>query len=134
VVPRLAVRLAVALLCATGVAVSVTSRDSRTATEKAYGYWFDTHDSRGTLERIHRARRLNPSYQLDILAAGVVPPSKGKPLLQSALRREPENAELWKAMSVVQAGLGDLAASKRAYYRAVALAPHFLNPGRVPRR
>jgi cytochrome c-type biogenesis protein CcmH/NrfG len=134
VFPRLAVRLAVALACVAGVAVSVTSRDSRVAAEKAYAYSIRTHDARGTLERIDEARRLNPDYRLDIAEARTLPPRQGEVVLERSLRREPENAELWVELSVVQARLGDFAATARSYRRAQALAPRFLEPKKTPRR
>jgi Flp pilus assembly protein TadD len=133
VVLRLSVRIAVVLLCATGVAVSVTSRDSRIEAEKAFAYWFRTHDERGTVERIDRSRKLNPSYELDIAKARALPPAQGKAILQRKLRREPENAELWVALSVAQARLGDFAGTARSYTRARDLAPSFLAPSRRPR-
>jgi Flp pilus assembly protein TadD len=134
VVLRLSVRIAVVLLCATGVAVSVTSRDSRIAAEEAFAYWFRTHDAPGTVERIDGARRLNPSYELDIAKARALPPAQGKVVLERSLRREPENAELWVALSVAQARLGDFAGTARSYRRAQALAPRFLAPRKTPRR
>jgi predicted Zn-dependent protease len=134
VVPHLAVRLAVALACAAGVAVSVTSRDSRIASEAAYAYSIRTHDARGTLERIDKARRLNPDYRLDIAEARSLPPAQGKKVLERSLRHEPENAELWVALSVAQARLGDFAGTARSYRRGQALAPRFLAPKKAPRR
>ena len=113
--------------------MSVTSRDSRIAAEDAYGYWFDTHDPRGFVERIHGARRLNPSYQLDIAEARSIPPKQGEVLLKRVLRREPENAELWVALSVAQARQTNWAGAARSYIRARALAPQFLKPSRAPR-
>jgi cytochrome c-type biogenesis protein CcmH/NrfG len=134
VVPRLAVRLAVALACVAGVAVSVTSRDSRIATEDAYAHWIHTHDTRGTLERIDKARRLNPDYRLDLAEARTLPPKQGKSVLERSLKHEPENAELWVELSVVQARLGDFAGTARSDRRAQALAPRFLAPKKAPRR
>jgi Flp pilus assembly protein TadD len=134
VVPRLAVRLAVALACLAGVAVSVTSRDSRIASEDVYAYSLRTHDARGTLERIDKARKLNPDYRLDIAEARSLPPRQGKAVLERSLRREPENAELWVELSVIQARLGDFAGTARSYRRAQALAPRFLEPKKAPRR
>jgi cytochrome c-type biogenesis protein CcmH/NrfG len=134
VLPRLAVRLAVALACVAGVAVSITSRDSRVASEKAYAYSIRTHDARGTLERIDKARRLNPDYKLDIAEARSLPLKQGKAVLERSLRREPENAELWVELSVIQARLGDFPGTARSYRRAQALAPRFLAPKKTPRR
>ena len=131
---RLAVRLAVALACVAGVVVSITSRDSRIAAEVAYGYSIQTHDARGTLERIDKARKLNPDYRLDIAEARSLPPKQGKVVLERSLRREPENAELWVALSQVQAQLGDFFGTARSYHRAQALAPRFLAPKKTPRR
>ena len=129
---RLFVRVAAVLVCAAGVAVSVTSRDSRIAAEDAYGYWSRTGDSRGTLERIHRARRLNPSYELDLAEARALPPAQGEAVLRRALRREPENAELWVGLAQVRARRADLPSAIRAYTRAQALAPAFLKPEKAP--
>jgi len=131
---RLAVRLAVALACVAGVAVSITSRDSRVAAEKAYAYSIHTRDARGTLARIDDARRLNPDYRLDIAEARSLPPKQGKVVLERSLRREPENAELWVELSVIQARLGDFPGTARSYRRAQALAPRFLAPKKTPRR
>ena len=93
-----------------------------------------THDARGTIERIDKARRLNPDYRLDIAEARSLPPKQGKVVLERSLRREPENAELWVELSVIQARLGDFAGTARSYRRAQALAPRFLEPKKAPRR
>lgn len=129
---RLAVRLAVALLCVGGVAVSVISRGSRIEAEKAFRYYLVTHDKAGTLERMDKARRLNPNYDLDIAKARLLPPRQGVQVLTKAVHEEPENAVLWLRLAQQQVAAGDRAAGKRSYARARSLAPAFLPPGGPP--
>jgi predicted Zn-dependent protease len=125
------VRLALALVCAAGVTVSVISRDSRLKAEGVFRYYFDTHDSRGALARIHDARKLNPSYQLELAEAQLDRPHAVQ-ILQRAVRREPQNAELWAGLTRAQATAGDRAGAARSYARARALAPKFLPPKGPP--
>jgi predicted Zn-dependent protease len=125
---RLSVRLLVALACVAGVAVSVISRDSRLEAEKAQVYYGTTGDKQGAIQRIHDARRLNPSYPLDIAEARLLAPAAGVALLERSTHREPQNAELWLALSQEQVRAGDRSGAARSYERARALAPAFLAP------
>src|SRR3954452_12117708 len=131
---RLAVRLAVALVCVAGVAVSIISRDSRIDAEKAVVYYiFHRDDVQGSIDRLQAARRLNPSFELDVFEARLLPPRQGAALLlHRTLREEPENAQVWLALSELQARGGDRPGARRSYARARALAPRFLPPGGGP--
>jgi predicted Zn-dependent protease len=128
---RVLVRLAVALVCAAGVTVSVISRDSRLRGEDAFRLYYEKRDARGAIAVIGESRRLNPTYHLD-LAEAELDRAHGVQILQRALDREPENAELWLALSRHQNAAGDRAAAKRSYARARALAPLFLPPDGPP--
>jgi hypothetical protein len=134
VVLRVAVRLAVALACVAGVVVSVMSRDSRLAAEDAFAYYALTQDARGGIERLEDARRMNPTTGIDILESKIVPPPQGIVILRRALEHEPENAELWVALSDAQARGGDRAAATRTWDHARTLAPSFVPPGGPPGR
>jgi predicted Zn-dependent protease len=113
------------LLCAAGVTVSVISRDSRLQAEGVFRYYFATKDTRGAKARIADARTLNPTYQLD-LAEAELDPAHAVPVLKRAVDKEPENAELWVALSRHQAQSGDRAGAKRSFARARELAPLFV--------
>jgi predicted Zn-dependent protease len=131
VVTKLAVRLLVALACAGGVVVSVISRDSRVESEAAFFRFFDKGNRQDAIRHFRHAKRLNPAYALDIGLARLQP-DRGVAILSDAVRREPENAELWLRLAQQQAHAGDLAAAKRSYARARGLAPAFLPPNGPP--
>lgn len=124
-------RFAAAVLCAGAVVVSLIARDSRTATEDGFGYYLRTKDARGAYDRFERARRLNPDFGLDIVQSAMRH-DQGDRLLRGALRREPQNAELWVAMARWQVREGDREAARQSYARARRLAPSFLAPNDLP--
>jgi predicted Zn-dependent protease len=124
-------RVAIALVCAGAVVVSLIARDSHIATEEAFGYFVRTKDTRGAFDRFERAKRLNPDFGLEIVQS-TMRPDQAQRLLTGALRREPENAELWVALARYQAGRGDREAARQSYARARRLAPSFLPPNDLP--
>jgi predicted Zn-dependent protease len=131
VVTKLAVRLLVALACVAGVVVSVISRDSRAEMESAFFRYFDTGNRADAIRHFRHAKRLNPAFALDIGLARLQP-EKGVAILSDAVRREPENAELWLRLAQQQAHAGDRAGAKGSYARARRLAPAFLPPDGPP--
>lgn len=124
-------RGAIALACAGAAVVSVIARDSRTATEDTFRYFASTHDLRGTYDQFERDKRLNPDFGLDVVQS-TLRPDQADRLLRGALRREPENAELWVALAKAQAKRGDGAEARQSYARARRLAPSFLPPNDLP--
>jgi predicted Zn-dependent protease len=124
-------RVAIALACAGAVVVSLIARDSRIATEEGFQYYLRTKDARGAFDRFEQAKRLNPDFGLDIVQS-TMRPDQADRLLRGALRREPENAELWVALARYQAKRGDREAARQSYARARKLAPSFLPPNDLP--
>ena len=128
---QLFLRAALALACAGAVFVSLIARDSKIATEEAFAYVLRTKDARGAYDRFERAKRLNPDFGLAIVQA-TMRPDQAERLLTAALRREPENAELWVALARWQVHEGDRGAARQSYAHARRLAPSFLPPNDLP--
>jgi tetratricopeptide (TPR) repeat protein len=128
---RLVLRAGVALACVSAVVVFVIARDTRLEVESAFVDYVHTRDAKAAVAGFERGRRLNPDYNLDIALARLQP-EKGVAILSRALKREPENAELWVRLAQQQAHAGDRAAAKRSYARARELAPAFLPPDGPP--
>lgn len=105
-----------------GVVASLIARDSRTTEQAAFGYYFDTKDPRGTVKLLEEARRLNPDFAIEIGKARLLK-GRGVQILQDAVDREPENAELWVRLAQQQVIAGDRAGARRSYARARELAP-----------
>ena len=124
---RLTVRLGVALLCAAGIVASLVARDSRATREQAFQTYVETRDVPRTLQLLDDARPLNPDFGLDVGEARLKA-ADGVAILERALRREPENAELWVELSRKQQAVGDRAGARRSWARARELAP-LLPPG-----
>src|SRR4051794_6460295 len=98
---QLLVRAGVLLACLAVAIVSLTVRDSKIAGEDAIRHYFETRDARGTLRLIDESKRLNPDFRLRIAEARLS--LNGVQILRDALRREPENAELWLRLAQQQA-------------------------------
>ena len=128
---RLIVRFGIALACVAGVVASLTARDSRTTEQGAFQYYIETKDRRGTLERLDDSRTLNPDFRIDIGKARV-DRANGVRILQRAVEREPENAELWLRLAQQQVLARDPAGAKRSYARARELAPQLPPEGPPP--
>jgi predicted Zn-dependent protease len=124
---RLTVRLVVAVLCAAGIVASLVARDSRVTREQAFKSYVETRDVPRTLQLLDDARPLNPDFGLDVGEARLKA-AEGVAILEGALRREPENAELWVELSRKQQAVGDRAGARRSWARARELAP-LLPPG-----
>jgi predicted Zn-dependent protease len=124
---RLTVRLVVVVLCAAGIVASLVARDSRVTREQALLVYVETADVPRTLQLLDDARPLNPDFGLDVGEARLKG-AEGVAILEKALRREPENAELWVELSRKQRAVGDRAGARRAWARARELAP-LLPPG-----
>jgi hypothetical protein len=120
------------LACAAAIVCSLIARDSHLQGERAIFYFFDTHDTNGTLKLIDESKPLNPDYRQAITEARLTKSPGGVAILQRALRREPENGELWLRLSQQQVLAGDRAGAKRSYARARTLAPRFLPPTGPP--
>ena len=119
---RLTVRLGVALVCVAGVVASLIARDSRTTEQDAFQYYIQTKDPRGTLKRLDDSKTLNPDFAIEIGRARLDRPNAVK-ILQAAVDREPENAELWVRLAQQQVVAKDPAGARRSYARARELAP-----------
>jgi predicted Zn-dependent protease len=119
---KLVVRLAVALACVAGVVVSLTARDSRTTEQNAFRVYIDTKNVPETLRLLDDARTLNPDFALEIAKARLTK-GEGVAILQQAVKKEPENAEIWLRLSQQQVVAGDRAGAQRSYARARELAP-----------
>jgi hypothetical protein len=122
VAARLTVRLGIALVCAAGAVASLMARDSRTTEQGAFRYYIQTKDARGTLQRLNDSRTLNPDFAIDVGKARLDRPNAVR-ILQDAVHREPENAELWLRLAQQQVIAHDRAGAQRSYARARDLAP-----------
>ena len=122
VAARLTVRLGIALVCVAGVVASLIARDSRTTEQDAFQYYIQTKDPRGTLKRLDDAKPLNPDFAIDVGEARLDRANAVK-ILQEAVRREPENAELWVRLAQQQVLAHDQAGAQRSYAHARELAP-----------
>jgi hypothetical protein len=122
VAARLTVRLGIVLVCVAGLVVSLIARDSRTGEQDAFRHYIDTQDGPGTLKRLEDSRTLNPDFSIDIGRARLDRANSVK-ILQEAVEREPENAELWVRLAQQQVRAKDPAAAQRSYARARELAP-----------
>jgi predicted Zn-dependent protease len=131
VAARLTVRLGIALVCVAGVVASLIARDSRLTEQDAFHYYIQTKDPRGTMQRLNDAKRLNPDFSIDIGQARLDRANAVK-ILQAAVKREPENAELWVRLAQQQVIAKDRAGAQRSYARARELAP-LLPPDGPPR-
>jgi predicted Zn-dependent protease len=112
----------VALVCVAGVVASLIARDSRTTEQDAFHYYIQTKDPRGTLKRLDDSKPLNPDFSIDIGEARLDRPNAVR-ILERAVRKEPENAELWVRLAQQQVIAKDPAGAQRSYARARALAP-----------
>ena len=121
-VARLTVRIGIALVCVAGVAVSLIARDSRTTEQEAFRYYIETKDAPGTAALLEDSRTLNPDFRIDI-GLGRVDRRRAVRVLEDAVRREPENAELWLRLAQQQNLAKDSAGASRSYGRARDLAP-----------
>ena len=119
---RLTVRLGIALVCVAGVVASLIARDSRLTEQDAFQYYIQTKDPRGTLKLLDDSKTLNPDFAIDVGEARLDRPNAVK-ILQEAVRREPENAELWVRLAQQQVLAKDRAGAQRSYARARELAP-----------
>jgi predicted Zn-dependent protease len=122
VAARLTVRLGIALVCVAGVVVSLIARESRTTEQDAFQYYIQTKDPRGTTQRLNDARTLNPDFAIDVGKARLDRPNAVK-ILEKAVGKEPENAELWVRLAQQQVVARDSAGAQRSYARARELAP-----------
>ena len=111
-----------ALVCVAGVVASLIARDSRTTEQDAFQYYIQTKDPRGTLKRLDDSKPLNPDFSIDIGEARLDRPNAVR-ILERAVRKEPENAELWVRLAQQQVIAKDPAGAQRSYARARALAP-----------
>ena len=128
---RLTVRLGIALVCVAGVVASLIARDSRTTEQDAFQYYIQTKDPRGTLKRLDDSKTLNPDFAIEIGRARLDRANAVK-ILQDAVKREPENAELWVRLAQQQVVAKDPAGARRSYARARELAPLLPSQGPPP--
>ena len=105
-----------------GVVVSVTARDSRNTEQEAFRVYIDQKDARRTLALLDDASTLNPDWAIDVGKARLTR-GQGVAILQRAVEREPENAELWVRLAQQQVAAGDRAGAARSYAKARELAP-----------
>lgn len=129
---RLLARILVVVACVAAVVVSVIARDSRLAEERAYKAYFQRTDTSTALRDLDKAEALNPNYGID-LARARIQPERGPAILEQAVRKEPDNGELWLLLAELQRNAGNEDAARRAYLRARELAPR-LPPYTPPRR
>lgn len=79
-------------------------------------------DPREVLRAVDDAEPLNPDHFL-VLVRARLEPGRGPAILRSALRREPDNVELWVLLSELERRAGNADAGRRAYGRARELVP-----------
>jgi predicted Zn-dependent protease len=121
----------VVLACAAAIVLSLIARGSHLAAEEAFGHYVTTHDVPGTLKLLHRSRRLNPAYDV-LIGEARLTKGQGVAILARAVRREPENWELWLRLSQQQIAAGDRPGAQRSYARARALFPRLPPQGPPP--
>ena len=79
-------------------------------------------DPREVLRAVDEAEPLNPDHFLVLIRARLEP-GRGPAILRSAIRREPDNVELWVLLSELERRAGNADAGRRAYERARELVP-----------
>jgi cytochrome c-type biogenesis protein CcmH/NrfG len=134
-----AVRAALALACAAGVACALIAfRSERRLDEvkrlalSSIDHPASTHGDaraeaarRKALRLVPSARLLNPDTDIDVQVGLFLEPNRrrARAVLERATRREPENVFLWLALSKKLQLEGDLAGARRSYARARQLDP-----------
>lgn len=107
-------------------AVSLIARDSRLEKERVFADYAEDRDRDEAVRRLQAAKRLNPDFSIDVAQARVTGDAR---VIAEAVKREPENAELWLLLAQLQQRAGDDDAARDSYARARELAPRLPRDG-----
>jgi hypothetical protein len=126
----LAVRAALALLCAAGIVVSVISYQSQRSLDQGFHRVLSRQLDDRTRELLEDGRPLNPDTRAEQGLADVAlrQGRDWEPLMRRALEREPDNVSLRALYSAFLAADGRDDDARREYERASELDPQRFPP------
>jgi Flp pilus assembly protein TadD len=109
------------------VLAGVVTYRSESAGKDARAAYLSGKPRQVVVDRYEDSRPLNPDAEADIGQATALfalgRRERAAEVLRDAVRREPENARVWVAMSNLMRGLGRRAESRRSWDRARELNP-----------